>query len=218
MAAASSTTPQPFGRSLTVRPAVAADQPSLARLWREADELHAAMQPGFFRLPAAGAKNSGHSGHSGQPGQSSQSSQSSSDPHADLHPQKLIGQHDTALLVACYQGPDARREAPPDWPTPSLAASTDGIICGLVLLRVYSTPPSDLMVQRRRAHVEELVMAPWARRRGGGRLLMEEGTRWARERGAAQIVLTVWQGNRNAERFYATLGYLPVSRVLAKDL
>jgi ribosomal protein S18 acetylase RimI-like enzyme len=66
----------------------------------------------------------------------------------------------------------------------------------------------------RRAHVELLVVARAARRQGLGRRLMDELAAWARRQGAAELVLTVWAGNREAEAFYERLGYRVLSRAL----
>jgi ribosomal protein S18 acetylase RimI-like enzyme len=74
------------------------------------------------------------------------------------------------------------------------------------------------MVPRRRAHIEDLVVAGGMRRRGVGRRLMRAAAAWARTRGAGQLVLTVWAGNRDAARFYRALGYSELSRVLKLDL
>lgn len=100
----------------------------------------------------------------------------------------------------------------------ALAGDDDDELAGLVHVRVHQAPPAPELAQRRRAHVEELVVSPAARRRGCGRRLMAEATRWARARGAEQILLTVWRGNEEAEAFYGDLGYRAVSSVLALDL
>jgi ribosomal protein S18 acetylase RimI-like enzyme len=71
-------------------------------------------------------------------------------------------------------------------------------------------------VAARRAHVEELVVAKGQRRRGCGRALAEAAGVWAREHGAQEVLLTVWEGNDAATRFYEALGWRQVSRVLAK--
>ena len=47
---------------------------------------------------------------------------------------------------------------------------------------------------------------------------MDEVARWARRQGAAELVLTVWAGNRAAEAFYERLGYGALSRVLSAKL
>jgi GNAT superfamily N-acetyltransferase len=47
---------------------------------------------------------------------------------------------------------------------------------------------------------------------------MQAATEWARDKGASQLLLTVWAGNDEAERFYAALGYRTISQVLGSDL
>jgi len=47
---------------------------------------------------------------------------------------------------------------------------------------------------------------------------MDAAAAWARERGAAEGVLTGWAGNEAAEAFYERLGYGVVSRAMAKPL
>jgi ribosomal protein S18 acetylase RimI-like enzyme len=74
------------------------------------------------------------------------------------------------------------------------------------------------MVSQRRGHIETLIVARAQRRRGIGRALMVAATGWARSRGAHQLLLTVWAGNDDAERFYAALGYRTISQVLGTDL
>jgi ribosomal protein S18 acetylase RimI-like enzyme len=99
-----------------------------------------------------------------------------------------------------------------------LVAELDGEVVGFVDLAVYETPPSPERRPRRRGHVDELVVAPARRRRGIGRALMAAAAEWARGRDAEQLLLTVWEGNGEAEGLYRALGYAPVSRVLGIDL
>jgi ribosomal protein S18 acetylase RimI-like enzyme len=91
-------------------------------------------------------------------------------------------------------------------------------VCGMGHARVYDTPPRADFVPARRAHVESLVVAPDQRRSGCGRRLIGACQEWARRKGATELVLTVWEGNREAERFYAALGFRPVSHVLGTAL
>ena len=88
----------------------------------------------------------------------------------------------------------------------------------VLVARVYDTPDNPGMVQRRRLHVETLVVRCKHRRRGIGRRLMEEGAAWGRSQGAVEVVLTTWVGNREAEAFYERLGYRELSRVLHAPL
>ncbi|HEY6478188.1 MAG TPA: GNAT family N-acetyltransferase [Polyangia bacterium] len=89
---------------------------------------------------------------------------------------------------------------------------------GFLALRLYETPPDPTMVPRRRAHLETLVVATSARRRGLGRRLVKEASAWARARGADEMVLTIWAGNAAADAFYERLGYRVLSRVLHTTL
>ncbi len=160
-------------RRWRVRPARAADRDALLDLWREVDELHAELQPGFFRRD-----------------------------------------YDRAAHVS-----DRVRAAQRSgWQTLLVADDADGVVCGLAWLQVYDTPPNASMVPRRRVHVEDLVVARARRRSGCGRALLEAGAAWARQRGAEQLVLTVWAGNHEAEQFYQSLGYRAISQVLGTDL
>jgi len=93
-----------------------------------------------------------------------------------------------------------------------------GGLIGAVTVRVFDTPADPSMVPRRRAHVDTLVVDRRHRRGGSGTRLMDAATAWARERGAVELLLTVWAGNRDAEAFYSRLGYRVVSRVLRRKL
>ena len=100
-----------------------------------------------------------------------------------------------------------------------VAEAPDGQVVGMVHVKVYDTPSHcPLSVQRRRGHVEDIVVDESHRRTGVGRALMERSAAWCREQGASQLLLTVWAGNQEAEAFYRRLGYEPVSQVLGFDL
>ena len=83
----------------------------------------------------------------------------------------------------------------------------------LLVARIYDTPDSPAMVQRRRLHIETVVVCCKHRRQGIGRRLMDEAVAWGRGHGAVEVVLTTWVGNADAEAFYARLGYRELSRV-----
>jgi len=159
---------------------------ALQALWRQIDELHAALVPGYFRASSPGPGAGGGGGGARAP------ERFVADPHA-------------AMLVA---------EADP----PPGGGVMTGAVIGAVLVRAYDTPTDPTMVPRRRAHVEALVVDRRHRRAGVGRALMEAASTWARERGATEIVLTVWAGNQAAEAFYQRLGYQIVSRALSKPI
>lgn len=96
--------------------------------------------------------------------------------------------------------------------------SPPGEIAGLVHAQIYDTPPQPSLVPRRRCHIDSLFVAAAARRLGLGRRLVESASAWAREKGAEEILLTVWAGNSEGEAFYEALGFGRVSSVLARPL
>jgi ribosomal protein S18 acetylase RimI-like enzyme len=102
----------------------------------------------------------------------------------------------------------------------AILVAVDGAsdVCGACHLQIYDTPVGHTMVPQRRGHIETLIVASLKRRRGCGRALMEAATAWAREKGAGQLLLTVWSGNDEAQRFYSALGYRSISQVLGSDL
>lgn len=175
-----------------VRLARQEDHPAMEVLWREIDVLHARLHPGFFRPPRGLCRT-------------------------DSFIRRAVAGPDETLLVAEVASGQLAKRAGPEVAAYA-CPERETFLCGVIHLRVFSTPPSANMVPLRRAHVEDLVVAGWARRLGCGRGLMEQGVRWARGRDASQIVLTVWAGNHDAEAFYRKLGYQPVNTVLGAEL
>jgi GNAT superfamily N-acetyltransferase len=110
----------------------------------------------------------------------------------------LLRDRNQALLVAVAKGTSA--------------------IAGAAQLSLYDTPAHPHFRSVRRVFLDRLVVAEAERRRGCGRALMEAAERWANDQGAMQVMLMMWEGNREAEDFYASLGFLPMSRVLGKNL
>lgn len=133
--------------------------------------------------------------------------------HAELAPRFFRKNERRAILAGrLHAGRSARDQAV------LVAVDGTGTVSGMIHLLVYDTPPSPLLVPGRRGHVEDLVVAEAARRRGCAKALMAAGSAWARQRGCKQLLLTVWAGNRAAERLYKRLGYHRVSQVLGIDL
>ena len=157
---------------MKLRPALAADAPALAGLWRQVDELHARLLPTYFRVASDGPTR----------------------PLSDLG--RILASGTEALFVA----------------------EESGVLLGFVHAQIYDTPAAPTMTPRRRAHVDDLIVDKSHRRRGVGRALMQAAEIWARDRGAAEVVLTLWRGNKSAEAFYAGVGYQPLSTVLHREI
>ncbi|MBK8482281.1 MAG: GNAT family N-acetyltransferase [Proteobacteria bacterium] len=99
-----------------------------------------------------------------------------------------------------------------------LVAERAGVVLGAVRLQVFDTPRSGWARARRRGYLDDLIVAVGARRAGVGERLLAAAIEACRERGADQVVLTVWQGNDAADRIYRRLGFSVVNRALALEL
>ena len=99
-----------------------------------------------------------------------------------------------------------------------LVAQGEEHIVGLVKVSVRQAPDVPIMVARRYATIDTLVVRREYRRLGVGRVLMQSAERWAQERGASQLELTVWEFNAAAIAFYQELGYDTARRTMWRAL
>ena len=101
-------------------------------------------------------------------------------------------------------------------PGQGLLVAQDGTrLVGLVHVTLRERYPP--MVAKRFAVVEAVVAATTNRGIGVGRVLMATAERWARESGAEEVWLDVWEFNDAAVGFYAALGYETVSRRMRRE-
>jgi ribosomal protein S18 acetylase RimI-like enzyme len=87
---------------------------------------------------------------------------------------------------------------------------------GLCIVRIDRAPP--ILEETERAEITDLGVRPALRRRGVGRLLVEEAQAWVRDRGVARIEIQVAHGNREGQAFWRSLGYGDLMDVLHKRL
>lgn len=80
---------------------------------------------------------------------------------------------------------------------------------------VAATP---LHVPRGFGLIDVLVVAPEARNSGVGAALMKEAQTWAKNKGATQMEINVWEFNSLAMSFYEKQGYRTQSRKLSMPL
>ncbi|HIF25269.1 MAG TPA: GNAT family N-acetyltransferase [Micavibrio sp.] len=84
-------------------------------------------------------------------------------------------------------------------------ARLDGVICGTAQLIL---PPKNNEAQSFAVNMTTNFVAPWARKHGLARMLMEEVEKKAREAGFAVINLDVRETQEEAIRFYESVGYI----------
>ncbi len=116
----------------------------------------------------------------------------------------LLSDQDVAWFVAEVEGPVPR--------------GTEGRLAGFVHVVVRDTPPIPIVVPRRLAIVDNLAVREGFRRAGIGRALMDKAHRWARNKGATEVELNVYEFNESAIAFYRSLGYENQRRMMSKRL
>jgi diamine N-acetyltransferase len=99
-----------------------------------------------------------------------------------------------------------------------IIAEHENKIIGFVYGTMMSSPESPIYVHRRYAKIHDLVVTHSYRGQGIGTALMGQAHSWAKEQGASQVELMVWEFNWHAREIYERLGYKTASRVMWKNL
>jgi ribosomal protein S18 acetylase RimI-like enzyme len=81
-------------------------------------------------------------------------------------------------------------------------------VLGMAMLSVAA---SNALLDLPAVHVTHAVVADTQRRRGAGRALVAAAAAYAEERGIEQLVVSAHPGSRDAARFFARLGFVPVA-------
>ena len=88
-----------------------------------------------------------------------------------------------------------------------VVADVDGVVVGMAIL---SDTFIGQLMEMPAVQLTHLVVADGQRRRGVGRALLAGAVTWAEEVGADEIVASVLPSLREANRFYARLGFAPL--------
>jgi ribosomal protein S18 acetylase RimI-like enzyme len=99
-----------------------------------------------------------------------------------------------------------------------LVADAGGDVVGALLARFGRLPAPPNPEAGRYLHVLSLGVRTEWRRVGAGRALMSAAHALAREAGAAEVELHVWEFNRAALAFYEGLGYETLERTMRRPL
>jgi GNAT superfamily N-acetyltransferase len=75
-----------------------------------------------------------------------------------------------------------------------------------------------LIVPHKYAYLQSLMVSEPYRKMGVGKKLMEAARQWAREKGATEMRLDVWEFNQGTIRFYEKTGYSPLKRNMVAEL
>jgi ribosomal protein S18 acetylase RimI-like enzyme len=94
-------------------------------------------------------------------------------------------------------------------------AELDGRLAGYALAGVHHRPATKLTPAERWIDLDQIAVAPEARRRGVARALCEEVIAHARALGLEGVQLNVWAFNPEAQALFTSLGFDPLSMRLA---
>ncbi|NTU81612.1 MAG: GNAT family N-acetyltransferase [Chloroflexales bacterium] len=99
-----------------------------------------------------------------------------------------------------------------------IVAELDGELAGVVEVYLRQSDPSAPVVPRKYAYLQSLMVAEHARGEGLGALLLAAAEAWARDRGASEIQLDVWEFPDGPLSFYERHGYHTMRRSLVRRL
>jgi ribosomal protein S18 acetylase RimI-like enzyme len=91
-------------------------------------------------------------------------------------------------------------------------------LVGFAHVIINDAPPFPIVVPRRFAILDSIVVKASYQKHGVGKMLMDKMQAWAIDKGATSIELNVYEFNENAISFYEKLGYRTFSRKMSKEL
>jgi ribosomal protein S18 acetylase RimI-like enzyme len=91
--------------------------------------------------------------------------------------------------------------------TRAFIASVDDGAVGYVLVVTYERPASAFSPARRTLYIDQIAVAPGARRRGVGRELVGAALGWARAASINDIEVDTWAFNTAAQAFFTSFGF-----------
>jgi len=91
-------------------------------------------------------------------------------------------------------------------------------LVGFTHVIINDAPSIPIVVPRRFAILDSIVVKAGYQQHGIGRMLMDKMQAWAIEKGATSIELNVYEFNETAISFYEKLGYRTLSRKMSKEL
>ena len=97
-------------------------------------------------------------------------------------------------------------------------AEMDEELVGFVHVIIDDAPSIPIVVPRRFAILDSIVVKASYQQHGVGKMLMDKMQAWAVSKGATSIELNVYEFNETAISFYEKLGYRTLSQKMSKEL
>ncbi len=99
-----------------------------------------------------------------------------------------------------------------------LVAEEAGTLVGFAVCEARRSRPSPMIIPRMLASIEQIMVTRAMRGRGIGQALFDGCVAWAKGRGADDLVLQVWEFNRDAIAFYERRGMTTLHRQMTLPL
>lgn len=99
-----------------------------------------------------------------------------------------------------------------------LMAAAGGRTVGFAVVSIKETVGLSLVVEKKYAYVQSILVAESSRRGGVGSALMRAVEEWARGQGASQVQLDMWEFEYGPLRFYEKLGYGTIRRRMMREI
>jgi len=97
-------------------------------------------------------------------------------------------------------------------------ADLDGTLVGLAEVYVREDEPNPFIVAHRYSHLQSLIVTEPLRKIGLGKQLVMAAHQWAKEQGATEMQLDIWEFPEGPLHFYEALSYHTLKRHLVIDL
>jgi ribosomal-protein-alanine N-acetyltransferase len=99
-----------------------------------------------------------------------------------------------------------------------MIAQNSNKVIGLGEIYLRKDNPHPAKVSCTYGHLQSLVVTEASRQYGVGKILVEVAEKWAKEKGAAEMRLDIWEFREGPLRFYEKLGYRTLRRNLVRKL
>ncbi len=97
-------------------------------------------------------------------------------------------------------------------------AEVEGKTRGLAEVYLREDKVNPAVVSHRYAHLQSLLVTDDLRRQGTGKSLVQTAEKWAKDKGATEMRLDIWEFPEGPLRFYEKLGYRTLRRTLLRKL
>lgn len=97
-------------------------------------------------------------------------------------------------------------------------AEIDGKPAGLAEVYVREDKPDPARIQRRHGFLQSLIVTEKTRKQGIGKRLVQAAEKWAKQKGAEEMQLDIWEFEEGPFDFYENLGYRTLRRSLVREL